>query len=159
MTGKPLPRRSFPYRVKATDSPTGDGGDAGMAVVEFVLLVVLVMVPLAYGAATLSKVHSATFAVVTAAREAGRAYATADTVEQAGRRAQVAAQIALADHGLPAPHVVITCIDGSCLAPGSAVTVQVSTDVAIPLMPHSDGRGSIPVQAVHSVPIDRYRQS
>ena len=133
--------------------------DEGMAVVEFVLLVVLVIVPLAYAAATLSKIHSATFAVVTAAREAGRAYATADTPTQAGRRAQIAAQIALADHDLPAPTVVITCSEGSCLAPGSAVTVEVSTDVPIPLLPHSDGHGTIPVQAVHSVPIDRYRQS
>lgn len=133
--------------------------DNGMAVVEFVLLVIMVIVPLAYAAVTISKVHSATYAVVTAAREAGRAYATADTPSQAGHRAQLAAQIALVDQGLPAPQVVIRCTDGSCLSPGSGIDIEISSEVPIPLLPHSDGRATIPVQATHSVTIDRYRQS
>ena len=40
--------------------------DGGTAVVEFVVLAVLVMVPLAYAAVVVLKVHSATYAAVTA---------------------------------------------------------------------------------------------
>jgi len=133
--------------------------DAGSAIVEFVVLAVLVMVPLAYAVLVVLDVHSATYATVTAAREAGRAYVTADNTSAAAARARSAARIALADQGLPEPHLRITCLGGACLSPGSAVSVEVKTTVPIPLVPHGSGRGSIPVSAQHTAPVDSYRRS
>ena len=118
--------------------------DGGTAVVEFVVLAVLVMVPLAYAAVVVLKVHSATF--------------TADTTSAASARARSAARIALADYGLPDPELSIACIDGSCLAPSSGIEVEVRTQVAIPFSPFGDGRSVIPVSAVHQARVDTYRR-
>ena len=142
-------------RVKVRDPRA----ESGSAIVEFVVLAVLVMVPLAYAVLVVLEVHSATYATVTAAREAGRAYVTADNTSAAAARARAAARIALADQGLPEPHLRITCLDGACLSPGSAISVEVKTTVPIPLIPHGDGRGSIPVSAQHTAPVDSYRRS
>ena len=135
--------------------------ESGSAVVEFVILAVLVMVPLALGAVVVVKVQSATFGVVTAAREATRAYVTADSPTQGRQRAQVAAQLAMADQGLGSPQVNIRCLNGSCLAPGSSVRVEVTSRVAIPFVPTRSGKpnGTIPVSAVHESVVDTYRSS
>ncbi|MEI2728484.1 MAG: hypothetical protein V9E85_05195 [Candidatus Nanopelagicales bacterium] len=132
--------------------------DDGSAVVEFVVLAVMIMVPLVYAAVVVLKVHSATYAAVTAAREAGRAYVTADTTSAASARARSAARIALADHGLPEPNLSIACVDGTCLAPGSGIRVEVRTEVPIPFSPFGDGRSVIPVSAIHQTRVDIYRR-
>lgn len=134
------------------------GRDSGSATVEFVVLAILVMVPLIYTVLVILKVHAATYGAVTAAREAGRAYVTADSTAAASARARVAARLALADQGLGEPHVRITCIDGSCLSPGSAVSIEVRSEVPIPFIPSGDGRSVIPVSAEHTVPVDTYRR-
>ncbi len=135
-----------------------DANDSGSATVEFVVLAILVMVPLVYTVLVILKVHSATYATVTAAREAGRAYVTADTTSAGATRARVAARIALADQGLPEPQISITCIDGACLSPGSAITVEIRSDVTIPFVPNGDGRAVIPVRAQHTASVDTYRR-
>lgn len=132
--------------------------DDGTAIVEFIVLAVLVMIPLAYAVLVVLKVHSATYATVTAAREAGRAYVTADNTTSAAARARAAARLALADQGLPEPQLHIACTGGACLSPGSAISVEVRADVAIPLIPNGDGRGVIPVSAEHTSPVDTYRR-
>jgi hypothetical protein len=128
-------------------------------VVEFVVLAVAVMVPLVYAVLVIGNVHSATYAVVTAAREAGRAYVTSDSTSNAAARARTAARLALSDQGFTEPRLVVTCHDGACLTPGSSVTVEVRTEVAIPLLPYGDGRSIIPVSAVHEARVDTYRRS
>jgi hypothetical protein len=132
--------------------------DRGTALVEFVVLAVVVMVPLAYAVAVVVRVHSATFATVTAAREASRAYVSANSPAAAASRARAAAALALRDQGLGPPEVVIRCIDGSCLSPGSAVLVEISAEVSIPLLPNGDGRSVIPVSASHEAVVDIYRR-
>ncbi len=133
--------------------------ERGSAVVEFVILAVVVMVPLVYAVLVIMKVHAATYAVVTAAREAGRAYVTSDSTPAAASRARVAARLALADHGLAEPQLAVTCKEGACLSPGSSIRVEVKTDVTIPLLPYGDGRAVIPVSAVHDARVDTYRRS
>ena len=56
---------------------------SGNAIVEFVYLAVLMMVPLVYILITVFRVQAASYAVSSAAREAGRVYATSETL---GRR-------------------------------------------------------------------------
>ncbi|NQU37542.1 MAG: pilus assembly protein [Actinobacteria bacterium] len=133
--------------------------DQGAAVVEFVVLAVVVMVPLVYVILVVLQVHAGTYAVVTAAREAGRAYVSADSTTAGSARARSAARVALADQGFEEPHLRIRCSDGPCLSPGSRVQVRVKTHITIPLTPYGDGRWSIPVSAGHEVAVDSYRQS
>jgi hypothetical protein len=68
--------------------------------VEFVFAGVLLLAPLLYLVVALSEVQRNAFAVTQAAREAGRAYATADDPATAPARAGYAVRLALADQHL-----------------------------------------------------------
>jgi hypothetical protein len=142
--------------------PGSGDRDAGNAIVEFVYLAVLLMVPLVYVLLTVFRVQSAAFAVSSAAREAGRVYATSDSRDDAGPRAFAAAGIVMADSGLslsPAD-LRITCSSSRCLQPGSRVEVAMTYQVTLPLVPHflsARTPTSIRVTSHHLEVVDRYR--
>lgn len=134
-------------------------GDAGNALVEFSYLAVLLMIPLVYVLLTVFQVQRAAFGVTEAARQAGRAYATATDEAQGRARARVAADLALQDQGL------VLC--PSCLAPpagqlvpGGTVRVRVEHRVVLPLLGglfRGAVPASIPVRATHVEVVDRFR--
>lgn len=137
--------------------------DDGAAVVEFVVLVVLVIVPIVYAVIAVMTVQSTAYAVTQAAREAARAFTQADTIAEARAAARVATRIALDDQGVPlrGDELRIDC-RGICLAPGSSISVSVSTRVRLPFMPESladSTVGSVPVSAEHVAVIDDYRDA
>lgn len=68
--------------------------------IEFVFVAVLILIPLVYFVVAIALVQRSTVAVTHAAREAGRAFATADSTDHGVQRAQVAVRLALADQGL-----------------------------------------------------------
>jgi hypothetical protein len=113
-----------------------ESADDGSALVEFVWLAVLLMIPLVYVVLTAISLQRNAFGVTQAAREAGRAYATAGSDGLGEERAEQAASLALRDQGVrwePSGRVV-DC--GACdYAPGSTFTVEVHTRVALPLVP------------------------
>jgi hypothetical protein len=137
--------------------PTAD--DTGSAIVEFVWLAILLMVPLVYVVLAAVTVQRAAFGETAAAREAARAYATAASDEEGERRAELAVALAMRDQGVewqPRGRVV-QC--GPCtFAPGSAFTIDIGTVVRLPFVPHwlCDERcvAGIPVSAHHSGRID-----
>lgn len=137
-------------------------GDDGNALVEFTYLAVLLMIPLVYLMITVFLVQRAAFGTTEAARQAGRAYARADTVSQAQARGRAAAGIAMRDQGVTAaPNVAFRCV-GGCLEPGSSVRVTVSSFVRLPVLGRvfgSAGRGGIRVSATHTEPVDRFRST
>lgn len=138
--------------------------DEGAAVIEFTILVTLVLVPIVYLILAVMQVQSAAFAVTHGAREAGRAFAQADTTAQAKADAQAAIALALSDQGFTTNRqtVQFDCSARDCLSPGSQVTIRVGLRVPLPFLPGSLGEatvGSIPVNAEHRVPIDVYRSS
>lgn len=111
-------------------------GQRGSAVVEFTLFAVVAIVPLAWAALSLQQLVAVQQAVHTAAAESLRAYLTAPSLAQAGQRAEVAAGLALAD--LPAVadfYVDVTCGRARCLAPGTAVRVEVVAHAQLPQIP------------------------
>lgn len=134
-------------------------GDSGTAILEFVVLAVVLMIPLAYAVIAVMTLHAATYGAVTAAREAGRSYVTSDTTAQGAARARRAAAIAMQDQGFGEPTVKIECLGGSCLSPGSRVRIEISTRIEVPFVPSQAGtdRGTIPVTAVHEEVVDSYR--
>ena len=77
----------------------GADAQAGSAIVEFVFLAVLMMVPLFYLVMVLARLQSGAYAVSAASREAGRAYVTAQVSARAPSRAHSAAGLAFADQG------------------------------------------------------------
>ena len=137
-------------------------GDDGNAIVEFVYLAVLLMVPLVYVLLTVFRVQSAAYSVSGAAREAGRVFATAPSVEEGEERAYVAAGIVLSDIQLELRprEFTITCSSDPCLEPGSTIEVTVEHDARLPLLPAVFGSAtpSIKVSSSHLEVVDRYRR-
>lgn len=135
--------------------------DEGSAVVEFLGVALVLLVPIVYLVLVLGRVQAATFAIDGAAREAARAIVTADDAEDAAARAVAAVGLALGDQGVdvdPAAVTVVSC-DGECLAPGSTVTVQVAVDVALPGIPgwlQDAVPLTIPVTATTTAAADSY---
>jgi hypothetical protein len=136
-------------------------GERGSAVVEFVFLEVLRLVPLIYLVMTLARVQAGAFAVATAAREAGRAYVTADSVEGAPSRAAVAARLAFEDQGFARGEGAITavCDATPCLRPEGRVEITATVTVPLPLVP-ALARDVIPLaitlDATHVAVVDRF---
>lgn len=133
--------------------------DDGSAIVEFVWLAVLLMIPLVYVVLAALSVQRSAFASTAAAREAARAYATAGSDAEGEQRAEAAVALAMHDQGISwAPQGrVIQC--GDCtFAPGSAFSVDIRTTVALPFVPHwlcgDRCVAGIPVSAHHRERID-----
>jgi hypothetical protein len=135
--------------------------DSGSAIVEFVWLAVLLMIPLVYVVLTAVSLQRTAFGVTEAARDAGRAYATAGSDGLGERRAEQATVLALRDQRVawqPEGRVV-AC--GPCdYAPGSAFTVEVRTRVELPLLPRwlcgHDCLAGIEVSAHHTERLSCY---
>ena len=134
--------------------------DDGNALVEFTYLAVLLMVPLVYVLTTVFQVQRAAFGVTEAARQAGRAYVTADTQAQGAARAQEAADLAMRDQipGFGRAQVSFPTAD---FRPGGTVTVVVRHDVTLPILGGLFGRvePTIPVRATHVEVVDRFREA
>jgi len=136
-------------------------GDEGSALIEFVGLAVLLLLPLIYLLLSVFSVQRAAFAVTQAAREAGRAYATAPSTRTAATRAAYAARLAISGQGMtaavslryaPAGSGCGSGADGAAnLRPGARFVVCVRTEAALPL------GGSVTVNGQYAVTVDSYR--
>lgn len=136
-------------------------GDEGNALVEFTYLSILLMVPLVYVLISVFLVQRAAFGATEAARQAGRAYTRAATVDEAEQRATAAAGLALRDQGITDPGPPsFQCLGGPCLTPGSRVRVTVTYRVKLPLLGAVFGKeagGTIPVTATHTEYVDVFK--
>ncbi|SFO03075.1 hypothetical protein SAMN05660359_01066 [Geodermatophilus obscurus] len=122
-------------------------GERGSAVVEFVFVALVVFVPLVYLVVGFSAVQRGVFAATAAAREAGRALATAPDAVTGLARAERAAQLAVADQSVDAADVRLSYVpagvacDGAtdgwtpALAPGEEFSVCATVTVRVPLLP------------------------
>lgn len=140
------------------------GPDRGSAVVEFLGVSLVLLIPIVYLILTLSQIQAASFAAEGAAREVGRVIAQADSYEEGLATAHFAAELAFADQGLSvdgAQVVQVTCQADPCLRPGAHVHVQVATEVNLPGVPGFT-TGAMPaatsVQAEAITAVPRYRE-
>ncbi len=143
-----------------------DADDGGSAIIEFVFVAVVVMVPLVYLVVAVASVQRSELAVSQAAREAGRAFATADRAADARPRAEAAIAIALRDQGLPTDvEVSYVPAGGSCdaapvtprLAAGAQFTVCVVRHVHLPAVPGVLAGKGITTIGRYTVHVDDYR--
>lgn len=139
--------------------------EGGTAIVEFVWLAVLLLIPMVYVVLAVFDTQRTAYAASAAARSAGRAFVTAPDVATAYRRAEVAAELAFGDQRLDgAPlRLRIHCSPrpDACLTPGSVVTADVEGAATLPLLPIVFGSHAprIQVQAEHSSPYGTFREA
>ncbi len=149
----------LPARARAASRLTGS--DAGSALIEFAFLGVVLFVPLVYLVLSVFAVQRAAYGATAAAREAGRAWATAADDAEGRQRAYAAAALALGDQGLGLrpSQLTVDCPSTPCLSPGATLTVRVDTRVPLPLVPELLGRdlASVAVSARHDAVVDAYR--
>jgi Flp pilus assembly protein TadG len=158
-------------RITEVDRASGKEGvgrprrsQRGSALVEVTWLSILLLMPLLYVMLAVFDVQRASFAATSAARQAARAYVLSPTEAAAPARAGAAAELALADYDLDGERATVstTCTPSAtgCLTPGSAVTVEITYQVALPLMPSALGGNTptIRVQAAHRVPYGTFRE-
>lgn len=135
--------------------------ERGSAVVEFVALGVLLLIPLVYLVLLLARVQAGAYAVSQAAREAGRAFVTAPAEADALPRALAAARLGFEDHRFgDVGRLTIRCDTTPCLTPDAHVRTTATVTVPLPLVPAFVRDAvplSVPVTASHVSTVDRFR--
>lgn len=130
----------FPCELSDPKIPNPRQHEGGSAVLEFIFLGVLLLVPVVYLVLSVGQLQAGSFAVVGAADQAAKVYVDSETVEEADARARQAAMLAATDFGFdPSGLAVDISCSGTCLAPGSSVTVSVRLGVPLPLVPTMPG--------------------
>ncbi|HQZ10452.1 pilus assembly protein [Ornithinibacter sp.] len=128
---------------------------------EFIALAVLMLIPLIYLVMMMARLQAGSFAVSQAAREAGRAFVTAESGSDAAGRAQSAARIAFLDHSFDGTGRLSIACDGTpCLRPDGRVETTATVRVPLPLIPAFAREVipmSVPVSATHLSTVDRFR--
>ncbi len=128
------------------DAPDNDARatDEGSAIIEFIGLSIVLLIPFVYLFLSVFSVQRSAFGVTQAAREAGRAFATAGSESEGIDRARLAASLALQDQGVSdAPQVRFAPSGANCgasnpgdgaetLEPGTSFVVCVRTVAALP---------------------------
>jgi len=145
-------------RVRATTRR-----DDGSAVVEFVTLGVLLLVPVIYLVITLGRVQAAAFAAEGAAREAARVFVMAQEEERGEAHALTVVRLALQDQGFhevdPRRAIEFECESRPCLTPESRVHVTVTVEVVLPGVPafvNAMIPTRVPVSAESVAVVDRF---
>ena len=118
-------------------------GERGSAVVEFVALGLLVLVPVVYFVVTVGTLQGASFAAVGAADHAAKSFVQAPDEAAAHAAAEASVRIAMADFGLSdhTARLELSCDRAPCLQAGAAVSARVHVDVPLPLSPAGPGFG------------------
>lgn len=132
-------------------------GERGSAIVEFVFLGVLLLIPIVYFVITASQLQAASYAAVGAADHAAKVFVGAATESEGAAKANDAAGRAVANMGIDggAASLNYSC-SGPCLQSGTTVTVSVKVELALPFLPPGlDARvGSASSTSTHRV--DRF---
>ncbi|MDQ0277057.1 Flp pilus assembly protein TadG [Arthrobacter silviterrae] len=102
---------------------------------EFVFLVVLLMVPVAYLILTVGQLQGGAYAVVGAADQAAKVYVLQGDEASARMAAEQAVAMAVTDMGYdPSKAALTVTCDGGCLTPGTMVRTRVTLRVELPLV-------------------------
>ncbi|MFQ4147229.1 hypothetical protein AAGW05_00790 [Arthrobacter sp. LAPM80] len=111
------------------------GGEAGSAIVEFIFLAVLLMIPVAYLILTVGQVQGGAYAVVGAADQAAKVFVLHNDLPASQLAAEQAVQLAIEDMGFDASNAELTIsCDGGCLTAGSTVRAHVRLRVELPMV-------------------------
>lgn len=138
--------------------------ESGSALVEFVWLGLLLLVPLVYIMWGVFDVQRGAFGASAASRASARAFVLAPNQAVADERARRAFEVALEDQGIdPADaDYTITCEPrpDRCLSSGSMITVEVVVQQPLPLVPSALGNRapSVRLTSIQVEPFGTYRE-
>jgi len=138
--------------------------ETGSALVELVWLGLLLLIPMLWIVMSVFEVQRGAYAVSSAARAAGRAYALAPTDALGRSRAEQVARLVMVDQGIERPDLVLsvscTPYPTDCHSGTSVITVRVDSGVQLPVLPDVLGGGapSFSLDASHTVPIGQYQE-
>lgn len=144
--------------------------DTGGAMVEFLAISLVLIVPLIYLVITLGLVQAAAYAAEGAARDAARASVLVgvealengatdgDAGAAAQARAEAALSVALADFAVDPTQadLATSCSANPCFTPGSDVTARVTIRVPLPGVPGfvSDAGLAVTISSESTMPVD-----
>lgn len=107
----------------------------GSAVVEFIFLAVLLMVPVVYLILTVGQVQGGAYAVVGASDQAAKVFVLHSDPAQAQQAAEQAVHMTVDDMGFDPENAQLTIsCDGGCFTPGSTVRASVTLRVELPVV-------------------------
>ena len=139
------------------------GRQRGSAIIEFIFLGILLLIPLVFIMLTAFDVQSSAYAASAASRAGSRAYVLAGSNGQSATAAMnTAVDLALDDQGVRS-HALppqVSCSAPGCLQPGSSVTVTVVVNVPLPLpdfMKRWTNKSAVTVRSSHTTPYGDYR--
>ncbi|WP_175956919.1 hypothetical protein [Schaalia sp. Marseille-Q2122] len=134
-----------------TETEQWRAGEAGEALIEFIAVMILFVIPVFYIILSLGQVQAATYAAEAAARNGARILAAHP---QAHALAERQVQLAFSDFGLAPPMFHAVCQPADC-STGGVVTVTVEARTPLPLVPDWVGaRAFIPVVAQVGMPVE-----
>lgn len=116
-------------------------GEEGSAVIEFLALGTLLLVPTVWFLLAVAQIQAASYAAVGAADQAAKMYTASGASEHSRtEHSEAAAAAALEDFDIPADHASVRrqC-SGSCDDEGSVVTYHVDVRVPLPWVPEFAG--------------------
>jgi hypothetical protein len=133
---------------------------SGRASLEFLVLGVGLMIPVMFVGINLLSLQGASLATQSAATQAAQIFVQQSTVPSGALAAERAVMVALANHGFDSfASLERSCVPSNCLAPGTAVTIQVSVDAPLmssDLLPGLLGAESVVVSAQATRLVSRY---
>ncbi|MGO2747861.1 TadE family protein [Microbacterium sp.] len=136
--------------------------DEGTAVLEFLTVGVILLVPLAYLVLTLGAVQETMLGAEAAARHTARVIGQAENADAAAESGDAMLASVIDEYGMDAAdvEVSVTCNPGGaeCPAAGATVIVTVSTHVSLPFVPEIFGlerATQIPLQAAAAQKVSR----
>lgn len=153
-------RRAHHWRAAVWLTRRLRAADEGRAIVEFIFLGVLLLVPLTYLVLTAAQIQAGAFSASLAGREAARAFVSASDDGTAHALAQSAARIAFEDFGFPGDGALTISCDGTpCLRPDGTVTATATVSVRLPLLPElldDVVPTSVTLSSTHVHTVDRF---
>ena len=136
--------------------------DEGAAMLEFVVLAVVIVVPLAYLLMAVFDIQRTAYGATSATREAARVFVRADSTAEAEQQARAAAMVSLRDHGVEfePDDLTISCSASPCLTPGGTVRIAYRASVRLPLVPAwgDEALAGVPVSAGHTQVVDLHTE-
>ncbi|MEW1955091.1 pilus assembly protein [Terrabacter sp. NPDC080008] len=155
-----LPHRLLARAARLHDARHGGGIEQGRAILEFIFLGILLLLPLTYLVLIAARLQAASFSASLAGREAGRAFVTAQSDGDGFARARAAASLAFADFAFErGADVRVTCDGSPCLRPDGSVTATATIAVALPLVPDfiaAHVAASVTISSTHVASVDRF---
>lgn len=134
--------------------------EEGRAILEFIFLGILLLLPLTYLVLTAARLQAASFSASLAGREAGRAFVTAPTDDEGYARARAAAALAFSDFSFgDGAEVSVSCDGSPCLRPEGSVTSTATIAVQLPLVPDfiaAHVPASVTITSTHVASVDRF---